>query len=110
MKSSVFSLKKMNFGFTMIELMTALIILSLLALVGMPMYQEYQIRSHMAEAESVVGTMERHAVAYLLDHGSFYTASPSPAFVPGINSAVDGASFTGGADWSTISLPVLVGS
>lgn len=110
MKSSKIFAKKMNFGFTMVELLTALIIFALLATIGFPTYREYQNRARISEAENVVGTLERHSVAYLLEHGSFYSAAPSPASVPGIVSYGDSSSFTGGADWAALGLPVAVGS
>ena len=90
--------------------MTALIIFTLLAMIGFPTYQEYQNRAHIAEAENVVGTLERHSVSYLIAHDSFFSAAPNPASVPGINSYGNNGTFTGGNDWATLGLPISAGS
>lgn len=101
---------KKSAGFSIIELMTVLVIIMLLAMIGFPTYQDYQNRTNLAEAESIIGTMERHLRTYFLDHGSFYSASPQPASVPGLVSLGDPSSFTPVGGWTTIGSPVGSGS
>lgn len=99
-----------NLGLTLIELMTVLFIVILLAMVGFPVYQEYQNRANIAEAESVIGTTERHLRTYFLDHGSFYSAAPTPASVPGLASLGSSGTFTPAGGWLAIGSPVPNGS
>ena len=87
-----------------------LFILILLAMVGFPVYQEYQTRANLAEAESVLGTTERHLRTYFMDHGSFYSATPTPASVPGLGSVGSTSTFTAAGGWTTIGSPVPSGS
>ena len=99
-----------NRGLTLIELMTVLFIILLLAMVGFPTYQEYQNKANLAEAESVIGTMEKHLRTYFMDHGSFYSAAPNPSTVPGLASLGSSSTFTPSGGWTTIGSPIPSGS
>ena len=54
--------------------------------------------------------MEKHLRTYFLDHGSFYSAAPTPATVPGLASLGDAGSFTATGGWSAIGAPVANGA
>jgi type IV pilus assembly protein PilE len=47
-------MKRMQLGITLIELMTVLVIISILASVAIPAYSQYVTRSHRAEAKTAL--------------------------------------------------------
>jgi len=61
-------------GFTLIELMLAVTILSVLALIAIPSYSEYVDRAKVTQAEGDIVQIEVAIAQYLSDNGSFPNA------------------------------------
>ena len=66
-------------GFTLAELLTAVVIVSVLVLMATPMYEKLAERSHIAEARSILNTLQEAKFFAMekmeLDH---YVDSPTP--------------------------------
>ncbi len=97
-------------GFTLIELMTTLIIVGILAAVGSPMYRDYVMSAKMAESIVIVDAMDKNQLKYFAENGTFMSAPPNPSTVPGITSPGEAGVFGSTAEWAAIGLPVVAGS
>ncbi|MCC7460743.1 MAG: prepilin-type N-terminal cleavage/methylation domain-containing protein [Proteobacteria bacterium] len=102
--------KRIKSGFTLIELMTVLIIVIMLASVAFPIYQEYITRAQMAETEVIFGSMENSQRAYYYANGTFLSTPPNPSIVPGMNSLGELGVFGASTAWTTLVMPVGAGS
>jgi type IV pilus assembly protein PilA len=51
-------MKRVQQGFTLIELMIVVAIVGILAAIALPAYQDYVIRSKMAEGEAAVAALQ----------------------------------------------------
>ena len=60
-------------GFSLIELMTVLVIIGVLAAVAWPSYQQYVIRSNRAAAQAFMMTVASRQEQYLLSNRSYTT-------------------------------------
>jgi type IV pilus assembly protein PilA len=77
-------MKRLQQGFTLIELMIVVAIVGILAAIALPAYQDYIIRSKMAETEAAVAACKTAVAEYTATH----------AALPGTN---DAAGCTAGA-------------
>lgn len=59
----------MNKGFTLIELLVVVLIIGILATVALPQYQKAVEKARMAEAVSIVSSVEKGIDLYLLENG-----------------------------------------
>ena len=62
---------KRECGFSLIELMIVVAIIGILVAIALPQYQNYQIRSKVTEALSIVGGVKRTLEVYYGDHNEW---------------------------------------
>ena len=61
-------MKRVQQGFTLIELMIVVAIVGILAAIALPAYQDYVIRSKMSEAEAAIAACKTSVSEYLSTH------------------------------------------
>ena len=61
-------MKRIQQGFTLIELMIVVAIVGILAAIALPAYQDYVIRSKMSEGEAAVAACKTSVAEYLSTH------------------------------------------
>jgi len=66
-------MKKVQQGFTLIELMIVVAIIGILAAVAVPMYLDYMVRSQIAEGLNLSGGAKSAATEFYQDRGVFPT-------------------------------------
>ena len=66
-------MKKVQQGFTLIELMIVVAIIGILAAVAVPMYLDYTVRSQIAEGLNLSGGAKSAATEFYQDRGVFPT-------------------------------------
>jgi type IV pilus assembly protein PilA len=69
------SMKRVQQGFTLIELMIVVAIVGILAAIALPAYQDYVIRSKMSEGEAAVAACKTSVAEYLSTHASLGLAA-----------------------------------
>lgn len=63
--------KRRNRGFTLIELMVAVVIVSILAAIAYPSYKTYVLKGHRASAQAFLMDAAQRQQQYFLDNRSF---------------------------------------
>jgi type IV pilus assembly protein PilA len=61
--------RRMQQGFTLIELMIVVAIVGILAAIALPAYQDYIIRSKLSEAEAAIAACKTSVAEYTATHG-----------------------------------------
>ena len=61
-------MKRVQQGFTLIELMIVVAIVGILAAIALPAYQDYVVRSKMSEAEAALAACKTSVSEYLSTH------------------------------------------
>ena len=69
-------MKRLNLGFTLIELMIVVAIIGVLAAIGIPQYQNYVARAQVAEAFSLFTVVKTGVAEYVSIHGDLPPRSP----------------------------------
>lgn len=96
-------MKKVQQGFTLIELMIVVAIIGILAAIAIPAYQDYTIRAQVSEG-AVLADGVKTPLAEFWNNAGHYTTSPLSAGLPSSStsivgkyvSAVNAAASTGG--------------
>ncbi|MBI4996049.1 MAG: pilin [Rhodocyclales bacterium] len=68
-------MKKIQQGFTLIELMIVVAIIGILAAIAIPQYQDYTIRTQMSEAMNLAGGLKSAVAETLANNGAFPTTN-----------------------------------
>ena len=63
-------MKRVQQGFTLIELMIVVAIVGILAAIALPAYQDYIIRSKMSETEAAVAACKTSVAEYTATHAA----------------------------------------
>ena len=72
-------MKRLNSGFTLIELMIVVAIIGILAAVAIPQYQNYVARAQVAEGLSVASSIKIAVAEYYNTNGIYPNGSDAPA-------------------------------
>lgn len=70
------------FGFSLIELMTVILIIGVLAAIAIPNYTKYVRKSRTAEAEANVNSIGQYEEQYYSENNRYASAGPNPTTVP----------------------------
>jgi prepilin-type N-terminal cleavage/methylation domain-containing protein len=69
-------------GFTLVELMTIIAIVSILAAIALPIYQKYQVKAKESEMSMNLATIRICQECYKSENDIFLSCDPSPAIMP----------------------------
>ncbi|NZA28346.1 pilin [Luteimonas sp. SJ-92] len=113
-------MKKMQKGFTLIELMIVVAIIAILAAIALPAYQDYLIRSQVSEGSTLASGAKTAVAEFYSNRGTFPTANESAGlanaasivgkYVSNVNAAngTIAATFSGPAANAKISGDILI--
>jgi type IV pilus assembly protein PilA len=65
-------MKRLQQGFTLIELMIVVAIVGILAAIALPAYQDYVVRSKMSEAEAAIAACKTSVAEYTATHAGTF--------------------------------------
>jgi len=68
-------MKRLQQGFTLIELMIVVAIVGILAAIALPAYQDYVVRSKMSEAIAAIAACKTSVAEYAASHGIYPAAT-----------------------------------
>ncbi len=72
-------------GFSLVEIMIVVSLISILATIAIPQYQRYVLRTKTAEAKTNLGAIRTVQTSFYSEFGLFLAAGPEPATVPGVS-------------------------
>ncbi len=79
-------MKKMQQGFTLIELMIVVAIIGILAAIAIPAYQDYTIRAKVTEAINAMAPAKTSVAEYYVSQGSMPANATDAGFMTNIDS------------------------
>ena len=93
-------MKRVQQGFTLIELMIVVAIIGILAAVALPAYQDYTKRSHVAEGLNLAGAAKTSVAEFYQSNGKMGSTANTSYGLPGATSITGNAvkSVTAGTD------------
>ncbi len=78
-------MKKVQQGFTLIELMIVVAIIGILAAIAIPAYQDYTIRAQVSEGLSLSGAAKAAVTEYYQDQGVYPADNATAGLEPAAN-------------------------
>jgi len=72
--TKVFSARRINQGFTLLELIIVIVIIGILASIGVARYSKVVKKAKIAEADGVLGAMRGAQMRYFAENGAYTTA------------------------------------
>jgi type IV pilus assembly protein PilA len=101
-------MKRVQQGFTLIELMIVIAIVGILAAVALPAYQDYTIRAKLSEALATSGEAKTSVSEYFISNGVFPVNAQQAGVRTDINTkVVQSVTYTGNASGGVITVDVV---
>jgi type IV pilus assembly protein PilA len=99
-------MKRINFGFTLIELMIVVAIIGILAAIGIPQYQNYVARAQVAEALALIAPAKLGVAEYYSTNGEMPPEGSNIEDITGLEAADLEGSYVSGVEWMSAASPL----